>query len=108
MTAQTAMRKKKMNSTRPRCPSVTPTTLGLIAKFLGFKKAATIAEMKAHAYAQPEQSYRQLAASFGMSEISVKRYLQRPWPRKRLEAWPKEGRGYGCGKVLVRSKKTRA
>jgi hypothetical protein len=34
----------------------------------------TISELVSHAQAHPEQSYRELAASFGISEVSVKRY----------------------------------
>lgn len=52
--------------------------------------ATTIIEMRAHAKAYPEQTYRQLAATFGISEISVKRHCAdlgrgKHWKRGRKE-----------------------
>jgi hypothetical protein len=47
---------------------------GLMGSVMRKTDATTIAEMRAFALAQPDQTYRQLAASFGISEISVKRH----------------------------------
>jgi HNH endonuclease len=48
----------------------------------------TISELVVHAQAHPDQSYRELAASFGISEVSVKRYCAtigrgKDWRRNR-------------------------